>query len=213
MKLLFGGALVLALAGCASVPTAGLSGAELVSAQAAQQARAAAVGLEHGDCGTPSWVMTGRVALSNGKQGGSGQIEWTQGQGQLRLMLTTPVTRQGWLLEANASSATLQNLSDGATRQNIDASRLLQDATGWDVPLSALGCWMRGIEANPAQYGVAQLRYGADALPQQLVQNGWVIRYERWQQDPFSHQWMPSRMEAVRGNDRVRLIVDRWGLE
>lgn len=204
----------LALAGCATVPTSGfLSGAELTAAQAAQQVRAAAVGLAQGDCGAPSWVMTGRVALSNGKQGGSGQLEWTQGQGQLRLMLTTPVTKQGWLLEADATGATLQNLSDGAQRQDSDAARLLHTATGWDVPVSALGCWMRGIAANTAQFGAAQLRYGADAMPQQLEQNGWVIRYERWQQDPFSHQLMPSRIEATRGQDRVRLAVDRWGLE
>ena len=37
--------------------------------------------------------MTGRLALSNGKDGGSGRIEWTQGDGHLQVTLSAPVTR------------------------------------------------------------------------------------------------------------------------
>ena len=216
MRALAGNALVpllaMLLAGCASLKPATLPPGDRAAGDVAQRDRAQALGLEAGDCTAPGWTMAGRVALSNGKQGGSGRIEWTQGAGNLRLQLSAPVTRQSWVLEVDAAGATLQGVA-GGPRQDADAARLLRDATGWDIPVAALGCWLRALPADPARFGPAQTDYAADLLPRRIGQDGWIIDYDGWQPDPFSRLPMPARIEARRGDDRVRLVVDRWGLE
>lgn len=183
------------------------------AAQAAQLERASALGLASGDCMMPGWVMTGRVALSNGKQGGSGQLEWTQGVGTLRMLLSAPITRQNWMLEVDAQGrASLQGLPEGPLVGD-DAAQLVRQATGWDIPIAALGCWLRGIAAAEAVLGAAQVDFGTDLLPVRIVQGGWTVDYSGWKPDPFTRLPMPSRINAQRGEDRVRLVVDRWGLE
>ena len=202
------------LAGCRTTqPGAAMPNrADPIAAAAAQQSRAEALGLAAGDCGAPGWTMTGRVALSNGKDGGSGQLEWTQGGGNLHLLLSAPITRQNWILDVDAQGATLHGVANGPLHGD-DAARLLREATGWDIPVAALGCWMRAVQANVAGFGESRVDYGADLLPLRLEQGGWTVDYSGWKRDPFSGLQMPARINAQRGDNRVRLVVDRWGLE
>ena len=202
----------LCLAGCQTMNRSDASPPDPAAAQAAQRARADALGLATGDCAAATLVLIGRVAVSNGKQGGSGQIEWTQGAGRLHLLLSAPITRQNWILDVEAAGATLQGVPNGPLHGR-DAAGLLRDATGWDVPVEALGCWMRAVAADPEHFGVAAIRYGIDLLPLRIEQGGWAIDYREWKPDPITGLSMPTRINAQRGDSRIRLIVDRWGLE
>lgn len=197
------------LVGCASLPT--VSHVDTAQARAAQQIRAEALGLESGQCAQPGWAMAGRVALSNGKTGGSGRIEWVQGEGSIHVQLLAPVTRQSWQLEVSAQQVVLQGVPQGPL-YGVDAAQLLRTATGWDVPVEALGCWMRAVAAAD-DLGEARIRYDNNLLPAQIVQAGWTVDYSQWVLDPFTQLQMPSRIQAQRGHDRVRLIIDRWGVE
>ncbi len=207
-------ALMLLLSGCQTLPHAAAPQAapDGVAAQTAQQQRAQALGLDAGDCLQPGWAMAGRMAISNGKDAGSARFEWTQGEGRLQLQLTAPITAQTWVLQSDAQGAQLQGMPQGP-QQGADAATLLRTATGWDIPVQALGCWMRAVAANEARLGAAQIQFDAQRLPLRIEQAGWQIEYSRWQLDPFSGLQMPSRIEAQRGTSRVRLAVDRWGLE
>lgn len=213
MRALAGVALATLLAGCAGVAPPLLRPVDQDAAEAAQRERAASLGLAGGDCAAPGWALAGRVALSNGKQGGSGRIEWVQGAGNIHLQLSAPVTRQSWVLDVAADGgATLQGVADAPLRDS-DAALLLRETTGWDIPVAALGCWLRAVAADAGRFGPAQTDYAADLLPRRIEQGDWTIDYADWQPDPVSRLPMPARIEARRGSNRVRLVVDRWGLE
>lgn len=211
-------AATLLLAGCGSLrPPAGASselvGVEAIAAaSAAQDARATRLGLGGGQCDAPAWRMTGRVALSNGKDGGSGRIEWTQGERRSEVTLSAPVTRQSWTLAVDATGARLDGVPNGPL-DGADATQLLRDATGWEIPVTALGCWLRGVEADQAKFGDARIRFGTHRLPLSIEQGGWTIDYADWKPDAASGDVLPNRVNAQRGDNRVRLIVDRWDAE
>ena len=206
-------AMTILLAGCASLTPPLLRPVDPVAAEAAQRQRAQALGLAAGDCAAPDWAMVGRVALSNGRQGGSGRIEWTQGAGATHLQLSAPVTRQSWVLDVAADGvASLQGVADAPLR-DVDAARLLRETTGWDIPVSALGCWLRAAAANEERFGPALIDDDMDLLPRRIEQDGWTIDYDDWQPDPVSGLSMPARIEARRDSNRVRLVIDRWGRE
>ncbi|GHC08095.1 outer-membrane lipoprotein LolB [Thermomonas carbonis] len=205
------------LAGCRGLPVADQAapvetviGSQADSAAAiAHRQRVLQLGLAEGDCTSPAWAMTGRVALSNGKHGGSGRITWSQSAGKARIELTAPVTRQGWALDVDAEGATLHGVPDGPVR-GADAAALLRERTGWDIPVAGLGCWVRGAWANEAAFGAASVGYGEDGRVQLIEQAGWTIDYADWKLDAASGVDLPARITALRNTDRVRLVVDHW---
>lgn len=211
-------ALCLALTACQSLPPASapanvLTGdAAIRAAMQAQQARIVALGVDHAPCDLPAWAMSGRVALSNGKDGGSGRIEWTQGSGRTEVTLSAPVTRQSWTLIADAGGVALQGVPDGPLRGK-DAGLLLRQSIGWEIPVAALGCWLRGAPADQAALGEARSVFGIDRRLLRLEQGGWVVDYTNWQLDVASGVELPTRINAEQASNRVRLVVDRWGHE
>ncbi|GAB6196723.1 lipoprotein insertase outer membrane protein LolB [Lysobacter xanthus] len=149
-----------------------------------------------------TWGLEGRIAVSTARDAGSGRIEWQQSGDRFDIQLTAPITRQGWRLSGAPGQASLEGLA-GGTRTGADAEALLREATGWEIPVRSLPAWVRGLRADPA---TAVVRFGADGRLASLAENGWTIDYT-WPAAPAA---MPSRVEARRGEARVRLVVDRW---
>lgn len=192
---------VTVLAGCVSSPTRTPAvPVDPVQAQANDQRRS----------GVDEWSLSGRIAVSNGKQGGSGRIDWKQMRGSYTISLGAPVTRQSWRLSGDAAGARLEGV-EGGPRESANVESMLQATTGWDVPVRALSDWVRGIGAAPAEYGPAKIEYGAGNLPSRLQQAGWLIEYQDWQ-PAADGPVMPARLVATRGQAKVRLIVDQWSL-
>lgn len=194
-------AFIALLAACVGQP---IRQAPAVGNAVAQQAQAARVSvlLAH-----PQWSLQGRVALSNGRNGGSGRIDWRQGGQRFEVALSAPITRQSWRLSGDAGSARLEGL-DGGPRQGVDPAALLRDATGWVIPVAALASWVRG-QAD-TQLPPATLEFDAGGHLSRLQQAGWTIDYSDWQAEPQLGIALPHRLNAAQDDARVRLVVDTW---
>jgi len=201
--------LALLLSACAGrvVREAPPPGAAATAADiAAQDAREASLG------GITEWGFSGRLAISNGSDGGSGRIEWQQARGDgergvSTVTLSAPVTRQGWRLTVyEGAGATLEGLK-GGTRTGVDAVALLREATGWDIPVPALAYWVRGLRVPGA--AVDDMRFDAGSRLLRLRQGGWTIDYQ-WADPVAGDPPMPRRIDAVRGQAKVKLVFDQW---
>ena len=193
----------LLLAACAGQPVREAPPVASGAATATQEAREAA--LREVD----AWSLEGRVALANDGRGGSGRLDWHQAGTRSTVSLSAPITRQSWRLTAGPGGATLEGM-EGGSRQGLDAAGLLLDSTGWQIPIGALPSWLRG--ARSPTLGAAVLAYGEDGRLARMEQGGWTVTYTRW---GLPHAGggavaLPHRLEAVRGEARVRLIVDAW---
>lgn len=162
------------------------------------------------------WSLVGRIAVASGRNGGSGRLEWAQHGGRFEVSVSAPVTRQSWTLGGDDGGARLDGL-EGGRRDGPDAAQLLREATGWDVPVPALAYWIRGARASG--FGPARLDYGADGRPVRIEQAGWTIDY-RWPEPgdgvaagAGSAVPLPSRIDARRGEARVKLVIDAWGID
>src|SRR5574344_2140867 len=92
---------VLVLSGCSSLPHVSAPPPVAVpDAQAlqAEQARVRQV------LAQLEWGFSGRVAVSNGRDGGSGRMDWAQAGNGFSARLSAPVTRQGWELSMDFAS-------------------------------------------------------------------------------------------------------------
>ncbi|MBH2010983.1 MAG: outer membrane lipoprotein LolB, partial [Xanthomonadaceae bacterium] len=63
-----------------------------------------------------------------------------------------------------------------------------------------------------AGLGPARIAYGLDLLPRRIEQGGWTVEYDGWNADAGGLP-LPGKVEARRGEDRVRLVIDQWAAE
>lgn len=203
------GGLVLLVA-CAGQPVRQAPPVAAAAELATQEAREAALRADL------DWSLAGRVALANGDRGGSGRLDWRQAGDRYSVSLSAPITRQSWRLSVGPGGATLEGL-DGGPRHGPDASALLLRSTGWRIPIEALPDWLRGARA-PA-LGPAVMAFGPDGRLARMEQGGWTIEYSNWGMPGAEGAGavgaapgvaLPHRLEAVRGDARVRLVVDDW---
>lgn len=195
----------LCLSACATLPDARapspLSAEELA---AHQRARAALLATYE------TWSFAGRAAISKGKEGGSGRIEWEQrDRRHYTIALSAPVTRQSWRLigDLHSEAGRIEGL-EGGSREGEFAEELLLETTGWQVPLQQLGSWVRGAPA--AEYPIESAEYDARGRLTRLRQSGWTVDYAAWRPGPAGQPDLPERVEAASGDARVRLVIEDW---
>ena len=184
--------LVLVLAGCAAPrikPDADLL--------ARQDARERALEAQN------KWQLEGRLGVSDGRDGGSGSLQWRQDGATFDLSVHAPVTGKTWVLSGDAQRAQLQGLRE-QTVEGDSATALLERELGWHVPVAELTSWVRGARAN----GDARIEFRGDGLPAVIEQDGWKIEYPDY--DSAHEPPLPRRIFASRGDYRVRLSVSQW---
>ena len=186
---------VLLLAACAPLRTR-----ETPASAAAQDAR------ENALSRYARWTITARIAVSNGQDGGSGELVWTQDGERYTFTVHAPVTGKTWKLSGDGAHATLEGV-DPAPIEGGDAQRLLRERLGWEVPLKDLDAWVRGMRAR----GRADVQYDAQNLPAVIDQDGWKVEYRDWfgERNPP----LPRKVFASRGGSRVRVAIANWQID
>lgn len=188
------GVLVLATAACSVAP----SRAPLDSRAAeARQAKAAAI---------ERWHVSGRVAVSDGREGGSGRFDWSQDGATYEMTIRAPVSNQTWRLSGDANRARLEGAASGPM-EGADPEELLVRGTGWHLPVRQMRAWVRAIPHAPG----TNARVDAKGLPSELDEAGWSLQFRSYDQslDPP----MPTRIAATRPPYKVRLAISSWNLD
>ena len=157
--------------------------------------------------GEQGFAFTGRIAVIDGKDGGSGRIEWvSHPRPFLSVAISAPITRQTWRLFADGEGARIEGL-EGGTRYGADTESLLREATGWNIPVAALNDWVRALRAPG--FPVEGVEWDERGGIRRLRQDGWTIDYQ-WPDKATATPEMPRRIDAVKGEARIKLIIDQW---
>ncbi len=191
------------LAGCVSRPP--LDGGAAPALELRARARALAE-LEH-------WQAAGKLGLRRGPERLSGYFDWRETAGQYRLALTGPFGSGALVLSGDGNSVELRGLEGGPVRA-ADPESLVESATGWRLPVSALRDWVRGLPVAGAP--VESMRVGAGGRLQALEQLGWRIQYASYHEVPPTGGGrgvsVPSRLVLERDGLLLTLVVTEWQL-
>lgn len=152
-----------------------------------------------------SFRLQGRVALSDGDQGGSGRLIWEQRNGDLDVRFSAPMTQRTWRLQRDAGGARLID-DQGEVHADADLQRLLDRVWAVGVPVEALAYWLRGSRLP----GRGRVSLDEQSRVQQLQQDGWTVDYLRWQSAQGDLPELPAKLYASAGERWVRVVVQRW---
>lgn len=140
--------------------------------------------------------------LHESPQSASGRLSWQHTENRDSILIATPLGQGIAEIEATPIGAHLRT-SDGRQYAATDPAALLEEATGYPLPLGDLPAWLLG---RPSVSG----RFQADTTgrPQRLFEADWQIDYDY---DDVAAGALPSRLTLQRGNQlELRLRIEEW---
>lgn len=153
-----------------------------------------------------NWTVRGRIAVQMAQQGGSASVFWKQ-QGQNYAMeLFGPLGAGAVYLNGVPGQIDLTT-SKGQYLQAATPEKLIQQALGWNLPVTNLNYWIRGI---PAPGFVVTQSFNDQGQLAQLQQDGWQINYQTYMNE--NNKALPQYMTLVRQGLTVKIIIDSWQL-
>lgn len=176
--------LILLLTGCATAPVAVQRSAQIDA----------------------PFVFNGRVAIKQGKQHDSAGVRWIHHAAEDEILLLAPLGQTVARIHRDGAETTLE--ASGKHYSSQDMESLMQQALGWQLPLSGLRYW---VSALPAPEGEFHIERDANGQVNLLRQQGWEIRYSRYA--TTSSDALPLRMNLNREGMEVLLLIDEWELQ
>lgn len=173
--------LVILLAGCAAAPVAVL--------RPAQQ--------------DAPFAFNGRVAVKQGDTHDSAGMRWVHSAAEDEILLLAPLGQTVARIHRDMNGVTLDTSGKHYTAQDMET--LMQQALGWQLPLSDLRYW---VTALPAPNIESSLERDANGQVETLRQQGWEISYSRYA--ALASDALPLRLKLHRDGTEVLLLIDEW---
>jgi outer membrane lipoprotein LolB len=154
------------------------------------------------------WQLSGKLAVRQPSDSGTAVINhWEQQGEQYDLALSSSFLGMGSTSLRGTPGFLELQLANGDTYQSTNPEQLVQAATGWQLPIDNLAWWIRGL---PAPDGNFRLLFDDQQRLAIIRQDGWEIRYDRWQAfiDDLPH--LPARITALKDDKRVRVVISDW---
>lgn len=156
--------------------------------------------------GLDRWRLAGKLAASDGNDGGSGNFSWEKADTETRMSFRGALGKGAWELQASDDQAVLQ-FADGRIYYASSIAQLVTAHMSAKVPVDALSWWVLGL-ARPNNWEVRQL--DAEGRITYLRQFGWEVDFSgyRLQQDV----WLPGKLVARNQQNSVKLVISNWTL-
>lgn len=192
-RLLLAG-LVLLLSACTATPS---RRADPLAEMAYQQREAILSSLDE-------WRLSGKLAASDGKDGGSGNFSWQRTSDLTFLSFRGAMGKGAWELEASDGLARLR-FADGREYSASSLAQLVTSHLSARIPVDALSWWVLGL-ARPNGWKVRELDEVGRIT--HLQQFGWSVDFSGYREQ--QQLWLPGRLVARNGENTVKLVISEW---
>jgi outer membrane lipoprotein LolB len=140
--------------------------------------------------------------MGEAAQNGSGRLSWKHQNGTDNVFLANPLG--GGLAEIDISpGGSRLRSSNGEVRQHASADVLLQQVTGYVLPVSRLAQWLLGRAGT-----AGEVRRDAFGRPQALLEAGWQVEYEYPDNNPTA---LPHLLRVNQASEvMLTLRIEEW---
>jgi outer membrane lipoprotein LolB len=149
------------------------------------------------------WQINGKVGIRAPRDSGSGTLFWLQRQDYYDIRLSGPLGRGAARLTGRPGSVLLESAEGKFNATSPE--ELLSRQVGWQLPVSNLLWWIRGL---PAPDSKSRASLDNDSHLARLEQDGWVIEYTRYGE--YDGYTLPERLKLSGSDIEVTLVVKDW---
>ncbi len=152
------------------------------------------------------WTASGKLAVRSPDAAESASLVWQQHDSHIHLQLSGPLGVGATIIDSDGRQL---DIRQGDEHRTLDVST--PDAivlnTGWDLPLTALTHWLKGLPSPDSKVQKLELDPQTELL-QSLQQDDWEVHYEKYGQ--FEEFTLPTRLQIRRGATRAKVIISHW---
>jgi outer membrane lipoprotein LolB len=151
-----------------------------------------------------AWQISGKVGIRAPQESGSATLFWLQRQDYYDIRLAGPLGRGAARLTGRPGDTMLEVANQGRYLAESPEA-LLEEQLGWQLPVSHLLWWVRGL---PAPGSKSRLTLDSDSRLAFLQQDGWQVEYLRYAK--HNDYTLPERLK-LRGHDlEITLVFKEW---
>ncbi len=151
-----------------------------------------------------AWTVRGRIAVQMAQKGGSASLFWQQKDQNYAIELFGPLGAGAVYLNGTPGQIILTD-SKGEHLQATTPEILLRHELGWNLPVSNLKYWIRGV---PVQNQAHATQFNDQGLLSQLQQDGWTINYLTY--SSVKNLNLPQQIMLEGQGLVVKIIIDSW---
>lgn len=149
------------------------------------------------------WKVQGKIGVRTADEAGSAYIDWNQAQDSFYITLSGPLGQGTTFVTGNPTGARLENSDGNWIAESPD--QLVLEHTGWQIPISNLLYWVKGMPAPGNKPTLTHNEMGTLAT---LQQDGWNLTFDQY--SPQLGTLLPCRIRAQKDQLKVTLIIKRW---
>ncbi len=150
------------------------------------------------------WQITGKIGIHSPAESGSGTLYWLQRQQYFDLRIAGPLGRGATRLTGRPDGVVMEIAGEGQFEADSPET-LLEDQLGWQLPVSSLFWWIRGL---PAPDSSSQISLNARSQLAHLSQAGWQIDYLAYTDE--AGYPLPARLKLQGKDLELTLVIKEW---
>ena len=151
-----------------------------------------------------SWDLNALIAMRTKKDAMSASWKWQQTKNNYTMSLYGPLGAGAMKLSGSPGHVSLET-SDGKHYTATSPESLLSQQLGWNIPVSNLYFWIRGL---PAPNQAAHKELDNQNRLALLKQDGWTIQYLNYKK--FGSLDLPAKLVLDNIDLNVKIIVRQW---
>jgi len=154
-----------------------------------------------------SWQLKGRISVQVENEAWSATLLWNQELKDYLLRIIAPLG-QG-TIEINGNNDTVfMRTADNRLLQADKPETLMQEMFGWQVPVTGLMYWIRGLPEPNSR--IDSLMLDNSGRVQKLSQKGWQLAYTS--SISAGEYTLPRKISMQNKDIAVRIVIRDWDI-
>ncbi|MCW8108827.1 lipoprotein insertase outer membrane protein LolB [Alteromonas ponticola] len=156
-----------------------------------------------------AWQLKGKMAIRNHQEAVSANVRWDVQRNNFHFTLTNFLGITLVDMVAQPGLATLTANDTEYTHHN--ASELIAQVTGWDIPLADLLAWVKGLPKHKDYYTLSEHGLLRSLAPACNRCHDWQIVYDNYAK--IGEVWLPHSLVMTRADDPkqfIKIRISEW---
>ena len=154
--------------------------------------------------GIVDFDLKSMIAIRNQADAGSASLQWQQQNQRYHILIFGPLGTGSYELTGEPGKVELAT-SSGKRFYATSPESLLMQQTGWQLPVSNLYYWIRGL---PVPNVPAEKNFDAYHHLILLKQQNWIIHYLNY--TSVNHIDLPQKIFLENPRINVKIVVNQW---